>query len=111
MYSHSLNDLRPPSFLDKLLVLAIHHNRDFLLQLAAITETHHERLADVSQGRSYFRVGDRVRNTHNFCYGTIQQIRPNPHNYDYLVAWFHSHNPQKWGWVEEDSLSLLSSLH
>ncbi len=110
MYSHFKSDIRPQPFLDKLLVLAIHQNREFLLQLAAITEAHHERLADVSQGRSYFRLGDRVSNLSNFSYGTIQQIRPNSNNYDYLVAWFNSNNRQKWGWIEEDSLTLSISF-
>ena len=108
MYSPPLSN---QPFLDKLLVIAINHNQEFLLQLAAIAEAHHERLADVTQGRSYFRLHDQVRSLGNFSYGTVKQIRPNRHNYDYLIAWFNSKNPRKWQWIPETELILLSFFH
>lgn len=107
MYSPPLSK---QSFIDKLLVIAINHNQEFLLQLAAITEAHHERLADVTQGRSYFRLHDQVRSLCNFSYGTVKQIRPNHNHYDYLIAWFNTDNSQKWQWIPETELILLSSF-
>ena len=97
-------------FVDKLIQVAINHNPTLGEQLAAITEAHHERLADLSQGRPYFRVDDLVKHLRTFSYGTVQQVRPHGYNYFYLIAWFNSPSAHQWQWVEADSLTLSYSL-
>ncbi len=110
MYYPSLKHHPRDPFVDKLLFIAINHNPTLNEELAAIIEAHHERLADVSQGRPYFRVDDLVRNLGSFSYGTVQQIQPHLNNYIYLIAWFNSPHPWQWQWIGSNSLTLLSSF-
>ena len=110
MYSPSLKQDYSDPFMDKLLFLAINHNPTLAEQWAAISEAHYERLADVTQGRPYFRVHDLVRHIRSFSYGSVQQIRPSLNNYLYLIAWFDSPHPWQWQWIPSDSLTLLPSF-
>jgi hypothetical protein len=75
----------------------------------AIAENHHERIANTTQNRPYFQIGDRVGLKHDwFSLGVVEQIRPKNDSFEYHIAWldFDNNLTGKKDWNDQSDLTL-----